>query len=103
MKTFGSIAVILVALAGILGLSIVSGMREQERLVDDFTQATRQQAHASVEVLSARLDALDQDTRLLSDLVERSDGARSCRPATDLGSGLPCAGRGRRAVPEPSR
>lgn len=73
VKTFGSIAVILVALAGILGLSISSGLREQERLVDDFTQATRQQAHASVEVLSARLDALDQDTRMLSDLVERSD------------------------------
>ncbi len=82
VKTFGSIAVILAALAGILGLSISSGLREQERLVDDFTQATRQQAHASVEVLSARLDALDQDTRMLSDLVERSDthGLTAQRP-----------------------
>ncbi len=76
MKPFRSIAVILLAVAGILGLSIFSGLREQERLLDDFTQATRQQAHASVEVLSARLDALDQDTRVLSDLVERSGDAQ---------------------------
>jgi signal transduction histidine kinase len=75
VKPFRSIAVILVAVAGILGLSISSGLREQERLLDDFTQTTRQQAHASVEVLSARLDALDQDTRVLSDLVEQSDAA----------------------------
>ncbi|HXJ23866.1 MAG TPA: ATP-binding protein [Polyangia bacterium] len=75
MKTFRGIAVILVAVAGILGLSISSGLREQERLVDDFTQTTRQQAHASVEVLSERLDALDQDTRVLSDLVEHSNAA----------------------------
>ncbi len=83
MRTFRSIAVILVALAGILGLSISSGLREQERLVDDFTQATRQQAHASVEVLSARLDALDQDTRMLADLVDGSgaDGAPSTHTA----------------------
>jgi two-component system sensor histidine kinase HydH len=72
LKTAWSIGVILVAVAGILGLSVSSGMREQERLLDDFTQATRQQAHASVDMLSARLDALDQDTRMLSDLVERS-------------------------------
>ncbi len=83
VKPLRSIAVILVALAGILGLSISSGLREQERLVDDFTQATRQQAHASVEVLSARLDALDQDTRMLADLVDRGsgDGAPSARSA----------------------
>jgi signal transduction histidine kinase len=74
VKTVSSIGLILVALAGILGLSISSALREQERLVDDFTQATRQQAHASVEVLSERLDALDQDTRMLSDLVEHSGG-----------------------------
>jgi two-component system sensor histidine kinase HydH len=72
VKPFRSIAVILVAVAGILGLSVSAGLREQERLLDDFTQATRQQAHASVEVLSARLDALDQDTRMLSDVVEQS-------------------------------
>ena len=51
MKPFRSIAVILFAVAGILGLSVSSGLREQERLLDDFTQTTRQQAHASVEVL----------------------------------------------------
>ncbi|HLK88817.1 MAG TPA: ATP-binding protein [Polyangia bacterium] len=77
MKTVGGIGVILVALAGILGLSISSGLREQERLVDDFTQAARQQAHASVEVLSERLDALDQDTRMLSDLVGQSAGGEA--------------------------
>ena len=81
VKTVWSIGVILVALAGILGLSISSGLREQERLVDDFTRATRQQAHASIELLSARLDALDQDTRMLSDLVERSHGASDHDPA----------------------
>jgi signal transduction histidine kinase len=75
VRPFRGIAVILVAVAGILGLSISSGLREQDRLLDDFTQATRQQAHASVEVLSERLDALDQDTRVLSDLVERSGDA----------------------------
>jgi two-component system sensor histidine kinase HydH len=74
VKTAWSIGVIVAAVAGILGLSISSGLREQERLVDDFTQATRQQARASVEVLSDRLDALDQDTRMLGDLVEQSKG-----------------------------
>jgi signal transduction histidine kinase len=67
-----SVGVMLVALAGILGLSISSAMREHERLMDEFTSRTRQQVHASVEALSARLDALDQDTRLLVDLVEQS-------------------------------
>jgi len=81
VKTFRSVAVILIALAGILGLSLSSGLREQERLVDDFTQATRQQAHASVEVLSARLDALDQDSRMLADLVEHADRGPTTAPA----------------------
>ncbi len=81
VKTAWSIGVIVAALAGIIGLSMFSVMREQERLVDDFTQATRQQAHASVEVLSARLDALDQDTRLLADLVEESATGAKRDPA----------------------
>jgi len=81
VKTAWSIGAIVAALAGIIGLSIFSVMREQERLVDDFTQATRQQAHASVEVLSARLDALDQDTRLLADLVEQSASGGQRAPA----------------------
>ena len=74
VRTFGGIAVILVALAGTLGLSISSALREQEVLIDEFTDTTRQQVHASVEALSARLDALDEDTRMLADLVERSRG-----------------------------
>jgi two-component system, NtrC family, sensor histidine kinase HydH len=72
VKTAWSIGLLVAAVAAILGLSISSGLREQGRLLDDFTQATRQQAHASVEVLSERLDALDQDTRMLGDLVEQS-------------------------------
>jgi signal transduction histidine kinase len=59
-------------LAVILGLSIASARREQRRLLEEFTATARQQTHASIDVLSARLDALDQDTRLLTDLVERS-------------------------------
>ncbi|MEA2698401.1 MAG: hypothetical protein QOI66_2672, partial [Myxococcales bacterium] len=62
MKPFASIAVVLVALACILGLSVSSALREQERLLNEFTVTTRQQVHASVEALSARLDALDKDT-----------------------------------------
>jgi len=72
LRPFVSIAIIVAALAGIVGLSIASARSEQRRLLDEFTAATSQQAHASVEVLSARLDALDQDTRMLTDLVERS-------------------------------
>ena len=72
MRPFVSIAIIVAALAVIVGLSIASARSEQHRLLDEFTTATSQQAHASVEVLSARLDALDQDTRMLTDLVERS-------------------------------
>jgi signal transduction histidine kinase len=78
VRTIASIAVILAALAGILGLSISSSLREQGRLMDEFATTTRQQVHASVEALSARLDALDQDTRMLVDLVEQS------RPKTDF-------------------
>ena len=74
MRTLAGIAVILAALAGTLGLSISSSLRDQERLMDEFTDTTRQQVHASVEALSARLDALDEDTRMLADLLERSRG-----------------------------
>jgi hypothetical protein len=76
LRTFRSIAVILVVvfavLAGIIGLSLSSLLREEERLVDDFTATTRQQVRASAELLKDRLNALDQDTRMLTDLVERS-------------------------------
>jgi two-component system, NtrC family, sensor histidine kinase HydH len=83
LRTFARIAVVLVALAGILGLSVSSALREQERLVDEFTMATRQQVHASVEALSARLDALDQDTRTLTDLVEHSRSTQGSDPAIE--------------------
>src|SRR4051812_23468110 len=51
-----NIAVVLAALGLILGVSLASVWREEARLVDDFTSVTRQRVHASVEVLSARLD-----------------------------------------------
>jgi signal transduction histidine kinase len=72
VRTIARIAVILAALAGTLGLSILSSLHEQERLMKEFTDTTRQQVRASVEALSARLDALDQDTRMLAELLERS-------------------------------
>ena len=74
MRTLAGIAVILAALAATLGLSISSSLREQERLMGEFTDTTRQQVHASVDALSVRLDALDGDTRMLADLLERSRG-----------------------------
>jgi len=71
MKPLASVAVILLALGGVLGLSITSARHDERQLLDEFTATTRQQLHTSVEVLSTRLDALHQDTRLLVDLVER--------------------------------
>jgi len=71
MKPLASVGVILLALAGVLGLSIDSARRDERQLVAEFTASTQQQLHTSVEVLSTRLDALHQDTRLLVDLVER--------------------------------
>jgi len=71
-----SVAVVLAALAGVLGLSISSALREHEQLMDEFASTTRQQVHASVEALSARVDALDQDTRMLADLLDRSNEQR---------------------------
>jgi signal transduction histidine kinase len=72
LKALASIAVIVAVLALIVELSVAGARREERRLLDEFTTATRRQAHASAEVLSTRLDALDQDTRVLTDLVERS-------------------------------
>ncbi|HTA21877.1 MAG TPA: hypothetical protein VK989_21430, partial [Polyangia bacterium] len=87
MRTFRSIAVsvavILACLAGVLGLSISSALREHERLLDEFAGTTRQQVHASSEALSARLDALDRDTRMLADLLERSRAKREADAATE--------------------
>jgi signal transduction histidine kinase len=78
-----SVAVILTVLAAILGLSLASVHREQERLVEEFTTATRHQAHASTDELSTRLEALDQDTRMLTDLVEGSDAAGAADAVTE--------------------
>jgi signal transduction histidine kinase len=83
VKTFSSVLLVLSALAGILGLSVSSALREQERLLDAFTTTTRQQAHTSVEVLAARLEALDQDTRVLTDLVELSRDTKGGDAATE--------------------
>ena len=83
LKMLARIAVILAAVAGILGLSVASAIREQRRLFDEFTATNQHLLHASVEVLSARLDALDQDTRLLIDLVERSRNSPDLDQATE--------------------
>ena len=71
------------ALAGILGGSLSSVRNEQQQLVDDFTRTASQHAHASVGVLTAQLDALDQDTRMLTDLVEHSRSGEAPDPATE--------------------
>ena len=76
MRTFARIAVTLAALAGVLAISVTSALREQEQLLDQFTVTTREQVHASAGVLSARLDQLDQDTRTLTDVVDRSAGSK---------------------------
>ncbi|HVZ73346.1 MAG TPA: ATP-binding protein [Polyangia bacterium] len=72
MRTLAGIALILAVLAATLGVSLSSSLRDQERVMDEFVAHTRQQVHASREALSARLVALDEDTRLLADLLERS-------------------------------
>jgi two-component system sensor histidine kinase HydH len=76
LRTFARIAVILAALAGVLAVSVTSALREQEQLLDQFRVTTREQVHASAGVLSARLDQLDQDTRTLTDVVDRSAGSK---------------------------
>jgi signal transduction histidine kinase len=70
-------AVILAVWGGILALSIASVQRERERLVEEFGETTRRQLQASVEALSVRLQALDQDTRLLADVVEHESVAEA--------------------------
>jgi signal transduction histidine kinase len=67
-----SIGVIVAIVALIVALFAASARHERARLLDEFTTATRRQVHASAEVLAARLDALDQDTRVLTDQVEQS-------------------------------
>ena len=82
MRTSAGAAIILVALAAIVGLSMSSATVEQERLLSEFTTETRQQVHASAEALS-RLDSVHQDMRMLADLVERSRQNRELDAATE--------------------
>jgi len=70
-------AVAVAVWVGVLALSIASVQRERERLVDEFSATTRRQLHESVEALAARLEALEQDTRLLADLVEQESAAQA--------------------------
>jgi len=72
LRVLASIGVIVAIVALIVALSAASARHERARLLDEFTTATRRQVHASAEVLAARLDALDQDTRVLTDQVEQS-------------------------------
>jgi signal transduction histidine kinase len=83
VKFLTSIAMILATLAAILGFSVAGALREERRALDEFAVATRQQVHTSAQALSARLDALDQDTRMLTDLVERSRKHQDFDPTTD--------------------
>jgi signal transduction histidine kinase len=76
------IAIVLVALSAIVGLSLSSATVEQERLLSEFTAETRRQVHASSESLS-RLDSVHQDMRMLADLVERSRQDRGQDLATE--------------------
>jgi signal transduction histidine kinase len=71
VRTWAGIAIVLVALSAIVGLSLSSATVEQERLFSEFTAETRQQVHASAQALS-RLDSVHQDMHMLADLVERS-------------------------------
>jgi signal transduction histidine kinase len=82
VRTSAGAAIILVALAAIVGLSMSSATVEQERLLSEFTTETRQQVHASAEALS-RLDSVHQDMRMLADLVERSRQDRELDAATE--------------------
>jgi signal transduction histidine kinase len=72
VRLFASIAVLLAALAGVLGLSVASTLREQARLIDQLEGTTRQQVRASRDALAGRLDEVEQDARMLVGLVETS-------------------------------
>jgi signal transduction histidine kinase len=82
VRTSAGIAVVLLALSAIVGLSMSSATVEQERLLAEFTAETGQQVHSSAEALS-RLDSVHQDMRMLADLVERSRQERQLDPPTE--------------------
>jgi two-component system sensor histidine kinase HydH len=83
LRTLTNIATLLAAVAGILSLSVASALRDQHRLLDDFTAENRDQLHAAVKTLGARLEGLEQDTRMLTELVERSMSGRELEPSTE--------------------
>jgi len=72
VKFLSWLAFFFAAIAGILLVSVSSAVREQGRRLDQFAVTSRSEVHGSIEALSARLDALDQDTRMLVDLIQRS-------------------------------
>ena len=82
MRTSAGIAIVLLALSAIVGLSMSSATVEEERLLGEFTTETRQQVHSSSEALS-RLDSVHQDMRMLADLVERSRQERQLDALTE--------------------
>ncbi len=59
MRTSAGIAVVLLALSAIVGLSIAGATVEEKRLLAELTAEVRQQAHSSAEALS-RLDSVHQ-------------------------------------------
>jgi signal transduction histidine kinase len=82
VRTAAGVAIVLLALSAIVGISMSSAAVEQERLLSEFTSETRQQVHASAEALS-RLDSVHQDMHMLADLVERSRHDRQLDDATE--------------------
>jgi signal transduction histidine kinase len=82
VRTSAGIAIVLLALSAIVGLSMSSATVEEERLLAEFTTETRQQVHSFSEALS-RLDSVHQDMRMLADLVERSRQERQLDTATE--------------------
>ena len=86
VRTSAGIAVVLLALSAIVGLSMSSATVEEERLLGEFTTETRQQVHSSSpRRWPPRLHP--PDMRMLADLVERSRQERQLDAATDAGSG----------------
>lgn len=82
MRGLSSFAVLLAALAAILGFSVAGALREERRVLDEFAFSVRSQTHSSAQSLATRLGSLDQDARMLADLVERSQA----HPDVDLGT-----------------
>jgi signal transduction histidine kinase len=82
LRASASIAIVLLALSVIVGLSLSSATVEEERLLSAFTAETRKQVQASAEALS-RLDSVHQDMQMLADLVERSRNDRQLDAGTE--------------------